>query len=46
MARRGLLKNEDGYLTIVAALVILALLTVIGDFSLAACQYRGDPGPE
>jgi hypothetical protein len=30
MARRELLKNEDGYLTIVAALVILALLTVIG----------------
>jgi type II secretory pathway pseudopilin PulG len=30
MIRPFLLKNEDGYLTIVAALVILALLTVIG----------------
>lgn len=30
MIKTLLLKNEDGYLTIVAALVILALLTVIG----------------
>lgn len=30
MTRPLLLNNEDGYLTIVAALVILALLTVIG----------------